>query len=75
VSHDVEDTLEFERVLVISAGRIVEDGAPAQLSKDPTSQYARLSSAARTLRGELGSAAHWRRQVLVQGRLSALEST
>jgi ABC-type bacteriocin/lantibiotic exporter with double-glycine peptidase domain len=31
VSHDVSDTRDFDRVVVIDSGRIVEDGAPGRL--------------------------------------------
>jgi ABC-type bacteriocin/lantibiotic exporter with double-glycine peptidase domain len=74
VSHDVQDTLGFDRVLVMSGGRIVEDGAPARLAADPNSHYAQLNRAAQELRAEFRSATRWRRHVLEKGRLGAVEA-
>ena len=34
VCHDVADTLEFDRVLVVEGGRIVENGVPRALTTD-----------------------------------------
>ena len=41
VTHDVGQTLSFDRVLVVEGGRIVEDGVPAMLAAGDT-QYARM---------------------------------
>jgi ATP-binding cassette subfamily B protein len=55
VTHDLAETLAFDRVLVIEGGRLVEDGAPADLARDPASRYSAL------LRAETeGAAATWR---------------
>lgn len=45
VTHDVGETQTFDRVLVIDNGRIVEDGAPAELAAATSSRYARLLKA------------------------------
>ncbi len=42
VSHDVAETLAFDRVLVIADGTVVEDGEPRALSALPDSRYAAL---------------------------------
>jgi ABC-type bacteriocin/lantibiotic exporter with double-glycine peptidase domain len=42
VTHDVADTIAFDRVLVMEGGTIVEDGVPAALVKCPQSRYAQL---------------------------------
>jgi ABC-type bacteriocin/lantibiotic exporter with double-glycine peptidase domain len=52
VTHDVGETLQFPRVLVIDDGRIVEDGVPAELAAGD-SHYARLLQAEGALRGPL----------------------
>ena len=39
ITHDVGETRGFERVLVIEEGRLVEDGAPAQLVETSGSRY------------------------------------
>lgn len=69
VSHDLEDTLGFERVLVLEAGRIVEDGAPGVLYANASSRYAELTRSDQALRGGLWSAAQWRRQTIDKQRL------
>ncbi len=43
VTHDVSDTAGFERVLVVHNGRIVEDGAPAEL-RGRRGRYAALAA-------------------------------
>ena len=42
VSHDVFDTLDFDRIVVIEAGRLVEHGTPNELRARPGSRYAQL---------------------------------
>jgi ATP-binding cassette subfamily B protein len=42
VTHDLAETRVFDRVLVIDQGRLVEDGAPAELAADNGSRYAQL---------------------------------
>jgi ABC-type bacteriocin/lantibiotic exporter with double-glycine peptidase domain len=73
VSHDVSDTLDFERVLVLHAGRIAEDGAPRALAAEPDSHYARLLAAERTLESELWSAAQFSRAQIAGGSLRTME--
>jgi ATP-binding cassette subfamily B protein len=64
ITHDIVDTLDFPRVLVVAAGRIVEDGAPAALAAAPT-RYRALLEADRRLRARF-EGDDWRRLV-VQG--------
>jgi ABC-type dipeptide/oligopeptide/nickel transport system ATPase component len=42
ITHDITQTLEFDRVLVIENGRICEQGSPKQLFKMPGSRYKAL---------------------------------
>ena len=49
VTHDVADTLDFARVLVLAGGEIVEDGVPESLAAQADSRYAAL------LRAELAA--------------------
>lgn len=58
-THDIAETLDFGRVLVIENGRIVEDGDPARLAAAP-SRYAELLDAERTARQSLWQGRHWR---------------
>jgi ATP-binding cassette subfamily B protein len=70
VTHDVGETSEFERVLVVESGRVVEDGCPTDLSADPRSRYRALLDAETEVRTGLWESAGWRRLRLEEGRLS-----
>jgi ATP-binding cassette subfamily B protein len=60
VTHDVAETMGFDRVLVVEGGRIVEDGAPAALAQT-TSRYRQLLDAEIQVRTQLWQGPHWRR--------------
>lgn len=70
VTHDVGETLGFERVLVVEGGRIVEQGPPSELATREGSRYRALLEAEEALRQELWSSRRWRRARLEQGRLA-----
>ncbi|HEV2448145.1 MAG TPA: ABC transporter ATP-binding protein, partial [Candidatus Sulfopaludibacter sp.] len=67
ISHDITETLAFERVLVLEEGRIVEDANPRQLSEDPESRFARMLAAEYQVREGLWSGGDWRRLRLEDG--------
>jgi ATP-binding cassette subfamily B protein len=69
VTHDIAETESFGRVLVIDAGRIVEDGDPAELGSRPGSRYAALVRADRDLRATEWSGARWRHVWLAHGKV------
>ncbi len=69
VTHDVADTLDFERVLVLDRGHIVEQGSPQILSQMPSSRYRQLLDEERTVRRDLWLSAAWRRMTLKNGIL------
>lgn len=69
VTHDIEETLGFPRVLVVEDGRIVEDGAPARLV-EADSRYARLLTAEREVRAGVWGGSNWRRLRLERGALT-----
>jgi ATP-binding cassette subfamily B protein len=69
VTHDVSETLTFQRVLVIEGGRIVEDGHPQQLALQPNSRYSLLLKAEEEVSQGLWSDAAWRQLRLEQGHL------
>jgi len=73
VTHDVSDTLDLPRVLVMENGGIVEDGSPCQLAADPHSRYRALLDAEEAVRRGLWTSPHWRRLRLNDGKLAALE--
>ena len=69
ITHDVGDTLEFERVLVIENGGIVEDGDPRVLAGREDSRYRQLLDAEEQVRRGLWSSAQWRRLRIAEGKL------
>jgi ATP-binding cassette subfamily B protein len=68
VTHDVGETLAFDRVLVIEGGRILEDGNPAELAAKP-SRYRELLTAEKTVRDEMWNDQQWRRMTVKDGCL------
>jgi ABC-type bacteriocin/lantibiotic exporter with double-glycine peptidase domain len=75
VTHDVGETLDFARVLVVEAGRIVEDGPPGELAARPGSRYRALLDAEREVREGLWESSVWRRLRMEGGRLSGGEGS
>jgi ABC-type bacteriocin/lantibiotic exporter with double-glycine peptidase domain len=69
ITHDVSETRDFQRVVVIEEGRIVEDGDPAELIKRPGSRYGALLEAEAAVQKELWQNLFWRRLRLENGRL------
>jgi ABC-type bacteriocin/lantibiotic exporter with double-glycine peptidase domain len=69
VTHDVGETLSFPRVLVVEAGRIVEDGSPSDLARQPNSRYRSLLQAEEDVRERMWSSADWQHLRLEGGRL------
>ncbi|WP_437607068.1 ATP-binding cassette domain-containing protein [Sorangium sp. So ce834] len=70
VTHDVGETRAFERVLVVDGGRVVEDGAPAELAARPGSRYRALLDAEAAVQRGLWSSGGWRRLKVVRGRIA-----
>jgi ATP-binding cassette subfamily B protein len=70
ITHDVGETLSFERVLIMEGGRIVEDGAPRELAAQPRSRYRSLLEAEEDVREKLWAGVEWRRLRLEKGHLS-----
>ncbi len=69
ITHDLEETQGFDRVLVIEHGRIAEDGTPAELRRLPNSRYAQLLEAEAQTRSGIWSGAIWRRIRIHSGRI------
>jgi ABC-type multidrug transport system fused ATPase/permease subunit len=69
ITHDVHDTLTFDRVLVVSDGQIVEDGNPQALAARPHSSYALLLAREREVWQLWSRADAWRRVALRDGQL------
>jgi ATP-binding cassette subfamily B protein len=69
ITHDVGETQSFERVIVIDGGHIVEDGAPADLLRQPGSRYRSLLQAEEAVARDLWSKGEWRHWWLEGGTL------
>jgi ATP-binding cassette subfamily B protein len=70
VTHDVGETQEFDRVLVIEDGRIKEDGPPARLATRVGGRYRALLEAEDEVRKKLWMGSMWRRLYLRSGRVT-----
>jgi ATP-binding cassette subfamily B protein len=70
VTHDVRQTLSFDRVAILDQGHVVETGRPNDLISAGASHYAALLEADERARKTLWSGARWRRVWLEGGRLS-----
>jgi ATP-binding cassette subfamily B protein len=69
ITHDIGETRDFARVLVIEAGRLVEDGLPARLAAEIDSRYRALLDAEEAVRSALWSGPWWQRLQLGERRL------
>ena len=69
VTHDVGETLGFDRVLVVDGGRVVEDGAPLKLAAQAGSCYAALLAADADVQQRLWRGTQWRRVRVEGGRV------
>jgi ATP-binding cassette subfamily B protein len=70
ISHDVGQTENFERVLVIEKGHIVEDDKPKALLAQETSRYRALLEAEKAVRQGMWERKEWRRLWMENGRLN-----
>ncbi len=73
VTHDIAQTIDFDRVIVVDGGRIVEDGVPQELGKRNSSRYRALLEDEAALRREVWGEKQWRSLELRDGRLYDLE--
>ncbi len=69
VTHDVAQTQEFDRVLVVENGRIVENGPPKELLAKDKSRYAELLHADLENHKLIWSGGKWRHWWLADGKL------
>jgi ATP-binding cassette subfamily B protein len=70
ITHDVAETLSFDRVLVIEGGRVVEAGVPGELARQARSRYSDLLCAEELVRKGLWGGNEWRRLLLERGELT-----
>ena len=60
ITHDVADTLDFDRVLVVHHGRIVEQGLPHRLYEETASRYRALCEEEKSVERHLWRHPLWR---------------
>ncbi|MCB9871571.1 MAG: ATP-binding cassette domain-containing protein [Planctomycetes bacterium] len=72
VTHDIAETMDFDRVLVVENGQIVEDDAPRRLARTD-SRYRALLAAELDLRRRVWGGAGWRRLVVRGARVTERE--
>jgi len=70
VTHDVPDTLDFQRVLVVEQGRIIEQGSPRDLYEKTDSRYRALCDQETITRQRLWAGSTWRHLKMSSGVLS-----
>jgi ATP-binding cassette subfamily B protein len=61
VTHDVGETKDFDRVIVMDGARIIEDGPPCSLLEKSDSRYRTLMEAEKRIRTGLWTDKRWRR--------------
>ncbi|MDM8514589.1 hypothetical protein QUF76_00185 [Desulfobacterales bacterium HSG16] len=67
ISHDIEETMKFERVLVIERGQLLENDSPEKLIENPDSRYRSLLESEMEVREGMWENAEWRRLWLEGG--------
>jgi ATP-binding cassette subfamily B protein len=70
ITHDVGETTDFGRVLVIENGQVIEDGAPTLLKRRKKTRYAQLLAAEEQVRSGMWGAKTWRRMWIEGGKLT-----
>jgi ATP-binding cassette subfamily B protein len=74
ITHDVSDTLDFDRVLVVEHGTIIEQGPPQALRATPGSRYAQLLEEEDAVGRDLWAHPKWRKMRLSSGALSEISA-
>ena len=72
VTHDVQETRRFDRVLIMEHGQILEEGAPEALAANPESCYNGLLNAEEALHRELWGGEFWRSWRMQNGRVESI---
>jgi ATP-binding cassette subfamily B protein len=69
ITHDVAEARHFDRVLVVEAGRVVEDGRPDQLARRTDSRFKQLLDVARDAEEHVWAGPMWRKLRVDRGRV------
>jgi ATP-binding cassette subfamily B protein len=72
ITHDVRETLGFDRVVVVENGVICEQGRPNDLAASSTSRFSVLLAAEEQAQQKLWSHPLWRRLLVESGRVREL---
>jgi ATP-binding cassette subfamily B protein len=72
ITHDVQETRTFDRVLIMDHGQIVEDGVPDALAANPESYYNKILDAEEALHRELWGAEFWRSWLMRNGHVESV---
>ncbi|WP_444928564.1 ATP-binding cassette domain-containing protein [Microbulbifer sp. SSSA002] len=73
ITHDISETRDFSRVLVVEDGGIVEDGKPSELQARSNSRYTQLLAAESSLWQECWQGSHWRHLRMASGHLTEMQ--
>ncbi len=73
VTHDVGETMDFDRVLVVEDAQIKEDGRPGKLAAKEGGRYRALLDAEDEVRRRLWTGTVWRRLSVKNGRVVETE--
>jgi ATP-binding cassette subfamily B protein len=74
ITHDVGETLGFDRVLVMDRGRILEDANAMELASRRESLYRSLLDDEEVVRTEMWASDEWRRLRVDGGRVAEVEA-
>jgi ATP-binding cassette subfamily B protein len=72
ISHDLAESMDFDRVLVIEGGRVAEDGPPTHLAVVADSRFRALLDAEDALHRGIWASPRWRRLRMTAGYLTEI---
>ncbi|WP_444915472.1 ATP-binding cassette domain-containing protein [Microbulbifer sp. TRSA007] len=73
ITHDISETRDFPRVLVVDEGCIIEDGNPSELQTQGDTRYAQLLAAESSLWQECWQSSSWRHLRMASGQLTEVQ--
>lgn len=73
ITHDVGETLDFEKIVVVENGTIAEIGKPKELMSNQNSRYTQMLNAEITVREKLWEGPQWRNFKMDRGNLSEVK--
>jgi ATP-binding cassette subfamily B protein len=70
ITHDVLETRQFDRIIVMEGGHVVEDGSPQMLWHTPSSRYRGLLQAQERVADLWSPGGEWQRLEMDSGRIT-----